>query len=605
MSTNREIVASMIHADANTCISINNRYVAFGQINTVKVFDLSDNDSTVQEFSGTGDFGWSVSLNETKILAGAPGESSIYLFDITDNDRGSAMTQTQNRVADNLGYSVSLGNDNKYVASSPKAVVNDGTNPDGGYVMNHHNYDINTSQNEKRHVFYGRSVSINGDFALITSYKYLSNSNFRTLADIVVVDDLSLSTHLIPLGQTPGRDKDLSDYPGEGEQYLGHTSVLAENQYGTKYAVVSDYNSVDDKQNNNEGIWIWKKTSNGGTWDEINENLPYPDVKFGAYGKNAAGPYTKGGGGFGRCLSASGNFMAVGGVTNKVYVFNTAEWNEGDPMKNATEITIDGAAHAVSIYEVSNTTNTYNLAIMTENKVILKYTVYTEPEEPTDEFESEIIGDPYIKPMHGPMYKLPDIEANYRILESKTVIINAQVQKVEQDYINNYAQTLNDEHFKDVHSAIYDWESMYFFTQICIHYDGEIAIYDLLKGHLIGECPTWLILSELTNNTESSSMYKNEHVVKNVELSIATVLTIQAALYVNPQVLTGIKVKKFKGNPELDGLLMYKYSSESAQVKSLYDTSNCSFVSPVCEKDIYETFFTNDGTHETKKIQVV
>jgi hypothetical protein len=214
----------------------------------------------------------------------------------------------------------------------------------------------------------------------------------------------------------------------------------------------------------------------------------------------------------------------------------------------------------------------------------------------------EIIGDPYIKPMYGSLYKLPDEEAFYRIIEGENVIINAQVQKVEQSYINERAKTLNSCHFENVHSAVYNWDSMYFFTQICIHYKDEIAMYDLLKANLIGECPAWLNLKELSESSQSSFMYQNEHVLKLVELSIAEILTIQVALYINPQVLTGIKVKKY--SDKLDGLLIYKYASASARVISLYDMCKCNYTK-ADPRFVNETFFSNDGTYVTRNIEIV
>ena len=47
---------------------------------------------------------------------------------------------------------------------------------------------------------------------------------------------------------------------------------------------------------------------------------------------------------------------------------------------------------------------------------------------------AELVGDPYIKPMYDTLYKLPDIDAYYRILESKSIKINAQVQKITRIY---------------------------------------------------------------------------------------------------------------------------------------------------------------------------
>jgi len=220
-----------------------------------------------------------------------------------------------------------------------------------------------------------------------------------------------------------------------------------------------------------------------------------------------------------------------------------------------------------------------------------------------DLYGIEIIGDPYIKPMYGPLYKLPDVDAFYRILEGENVIINAQVQVVQQEYINHHAKMINDRFFKDVSSNVYDWDSMYFFTQLCIHYDDEIAIYNMLNTDLLTECPAWLSMKVINKKTESSAMYENEDVLKVVELSIENTLTIQAALYNNPQILTGIKVKSCKA--KLNGLLMYKYSSESAAVESLYDTSKCNFKDAENCKVVTEYFYTNNGVSESREITIV
>lgn len=217
--------------------------------------------------------------------------------------------------------------------------------------------------------------------------------------------------------------------------------------------------------------------------------------------------------------------------------------------------------------------------------------------------ESEFVGDPYIKPMYGSLYKLPDVDAVYRILEGENVIINAHVQVVQQEYINHHTKMINDKFFNDMHKDVYNWDSMYFFTQLCIHYNDEIAMYNMLNTELLSECPSWLSMKVIDKKTENCAMYENENVVKAVELNIDNILNIEAALYINPQILTGLKLKSHKS--KLNGLLMYKYSSESAKVKSLYDTEKCNFKDAGDCKVITEIFDTNNGTSKTRKISVV
>ena len=98
-------------------------------------------------------------------------------------------------------------------------------------------------------------------------------------------------------------------------------------------------------------------------------------------------------------------------------------------------------------------------------------------------------------------------------------------------------------------------------------------------------------------------MYTNEDTLKVTELNIDDLLIIETALYNNPQILTGIKVRKCKES--MDGLLMYKYRSKSAQVEDLYDTRGCNFVKSDTKCTVRETFYTNNGKKETRCIDVV
>lgn len=273
--------------------------------------------------------------------------------------------------------------------------------------------------------------------------------------------------------------------------------------------------------------------------------------------------------------------------TGKVYVYTydgiTDPIQIGDTLEG--DQTNQRFGNSVSVYDT-------NVAIYSKTAAYV-YSTAT----------SEIIGDPYIKPMYDTMYKLPDINAYYRILESQNVKINAQVQKVDQEYINIHAKEINDRVFNDVNERVYNWQDMYFFTEICIHYKDEIVHMDLLKGCLLTECPSWLTLNCKKQNTENSFMYTNEDTLKVTELNIDDLLIIETALYNNPQILTGIKVRKSKES--MDGLLMYKYRSKSAQVADLYDTCRCNFEKSETNCTVRETFYTNNGKRQTRCIDVV
>ena len=80
-------------------------------------------------------------------------------------------------------------------------------------------------------------------------------------------------------------------------------------------------------------------------------------------------------------------------------------------------------------------------------------------------------------------------------------------------------------------------------------------------------------------------------------------MKIETSVYNNPQILNGLKVKMHK--ERLNGLLIYKYESESAQVSNLYDTGDCYYKKAVLKNSVEEIFYTNNNTSQIRCIDVV
>ena len=562
----------------STSISVNDRYVVFGNNNQLHIYELSESSRPLHTLSDStssgGNLGFSVSLYNNKIITSSPNEYKIYECDINSESVSLSIITTS---FDNLtGFSVSRYGEN-YVASSP--LVDQGRERENeknfGYIVNNSGSISNTNQiihrdgtSRRFFINYGYCLSLYDNYVLTTNYQENgTNFNHRTFVRLLNVSDLSEVTKF-----------EIGDLE---ESLEGNRFIQFRHDHGFSCSLSENYAVVGSKDGK---IWIYQKqVGDWSSWINLSTHSGVSSTDES----------------FGRSVSISGKYLAVRDSSN-VYVYDLDAYATSTSPRNL--VSIDTKAYtdtpiSVSIYAHSNT---YNLAVKTNNNV---YLYYSEVLEPEPESEAEVIGDPYIKPMYGSLYKLPDVETCYRILESKNIYINAQVQRIEQDYINTRARELNSEYFKDVHAAIYNWDSMYFFTKICIHYSEEIAVFDLLKGNLVCDCPSWLTLKDIAQDTICSSMYINEHVLKVVELSINNMLTIQAALYLNPQVLTGIKVKKCLD--KLDGLLIHKYSSDSACVSSLYDTSKCTFKHPARETITEETFFTNNGTSVIKRIPIV
>ena len=226
----------------------------------------------------------------------------------------------------------------------------------------------------------------------------------------------------------------------------------------------------------------------------------------------------------------------------------------------------------------------------------------------TENYDFKIVGgvagaDPYINPLYGSLYKLPDTESCYRLLQTKNIIVNAQVQAVDQQYITSKVKDTIDMYFHTVDSRVCDWESMYFFTKLAILYNDEVCIYNMLEGVCESTTPDWISLNLVENNTCLLAMYSGEPALKTYLLNVADLLVLETAIYDNPQVLTGVKIHKLQ--PNTDGLLIRRYSSTSSQVDNLYDSRTCKFLPALDNNVVTEIFYTNNGTQSTRQIVVV
>lgn len=509
-------------------------------------------------------FGSSVSMNENFIVVGAPVRNkwgSVVIYNNTNDFPNSRIekysTDPQPR---GRGRSVSISNN--IILSSCEGLISTRNG------LDHLEYDNNTWSEFNNHVTninaidssfsrrtYGFSVSVDNLFGVVGApddgYVYL----YKDVTTLVTSD---WNDHYV-------RGSDTEDF--------GYSVCVKQN------VVIVGAPSNDS---NKGKVYVYKLDSNKDVISSMTKTI-IPESNGERFGHSVSMYYD---------VLLELYTIVVGAPeansnTGKVYVYTydgiTDPIQIGDTLEG--DQTNQRFGNSVSVYDT-------NVAIYSKTAAYV-YSTAT----------SEIIGDPYIKPMYDTMYKLPDINAYYRILESQNVKINAQVQKVDQEYINIHAKEINDRVFNDVNERVYNWQDMYFFTEICIHYKDEIVHMDLLKGCLLTECPSWLTLNCKKQNTENSFMYTNEDTLKVTELNIDDLLIIETALYNNPQILTGIKVRKSKES--MDGLLMYKYRSKSAQVEDLYDTRGCNFVKSETNCTVRETFYTNNGKRQTRCIDVV
>jgi hypothetical protein len=213
---------------------------------------------------------------------------------------------------------------------------------------------------------------------------------------------------------------------------------------------------------------------------------------------------------------------------------------------------------------------------------------------------SEAGADPYIQPVQGELYKLPDASAYYRLLQTDNIMINVCVEQIDQKYINSKLESLSQTH--GITLDIFNFTQMFFFTKMCIIKHDECVIYDMLKQEFQLLIPSWI--REETGERKSChiEMYTTESVHKSSMLYINEEIVIESVCYENPQIMTGIKLLKYPSSSE--GLLLRKFSSKSAKLESLYAKDICEFTEAYNSIFVKEIFHTN-GNSKIHEIEIV
>ena len=87
-------------------------------------------------------------------------------------------------------------------------------------------------------------------------------------------------------------------------------------------------------------------------------------------------------------------------------------------------------------------------------------------------------GDPYIKPIHGPVYKLPDENAFYRLYENKDITINGEVKEISENKKEKLVKYYKNKGFKQINRIIKD---IYTFRSLYLNVSGKKLAFNLDK----------------------------------------------------------------------------------------------------------------------------
>ena len=218
------------------------------------------------------------------------------------------------------------------------------------------------------------------------------------------------------------------------------------------------------------------------------------------------------------------------------------------------------------------------------------------------------VGDPYINPMEGELFKLPNRPAIYRVFEGPDkFVVNAEVEKFNANAINSLTTQMNQRLFNNSLQVADQWENMYFFRRVWVN--GHTFNLETMQW----EGEPFPGASEIKQElyTDGGALYQGEHMF-SLDIPLpGNRGKLVLARFPNPQVRSGITAHVTDPN-EWDGLIRREYQSKTTQVKKLGDTRTLRFqearaTQGVLKKEIFSTRDNATGTlHKvTREIRVI
>ena len=198
-------------------------------------------------------------------------------------------------------------------------------------------------------------------------------------------------------------------------------------------------------------------------------------------------------------------------------------------------------------------------------------------------------GDPYVTPIYGLQYKLPDREACYRLFERGDVFINGLVKeasKQKQKAIRDYAEGVHAKYSKTLGVAealkMLSLDNVllngYFFDSFFIYSEGHAVFVDLQNKEFKSKENTQDYFTikqqehKSTNNGSSNNLFQESKYTKvtvNWRHSKFGKMNSFVSFYDNPQIDNGMTITKSMTTKDCVGLLMYNYKPKLMEIPTL------------------------------------
>jgi len=219
---------------------------------------------------------------------------------------------------------------------------------------------------------------------------------------------------------------------------------------------------------------------------------------------------------------------------------------------------------------------------------------------------AKMVGDPYISPIYGNLYKIPDETLHYRLYQSDDIIVNGLVDSYKDiDKLNSRSKSLNDVLFGNtLDNQMLSFDEMYFITKISIFYKGQANVYDIENETWLTEVSDDIFVSEPFKTIENlNELYSNEG-ISSINIKIGT-FEMKCYRCNNPQIHTGVELLNV--HTSSDGLLVKECISKSAIVDNIYSFDKLR-IREATQHDgtnVQENFFKSDGSNFVRSIKVL
>ena len=193
--------------------------------------------------------------------------------------------------------------------------------------------------------------------------------------------------------------------------------------------------------------------------------------------------------------------------------------------------------------------------------------------------------DPYVFPINGNPYKLPDEKANYCLYSSKSVFISAGVDKLTEKEQNNLRKWTVNKTGSDKYENADIITDGYFYDRVFINTMEGVMEVDLInKTATCSNNKAFNVTYE--NKKDISELYRGEQkVVMNITWQG---MSINIDFFKNPQVRTGVSIC-YASEEKAYGLLCNSYKPAIFKLNSLKN-----------KKDIFNMFDKFINTHNPK-----